>query len=371
MPEIQRFFALSQGQVEWMISSFLIGYVFGQLIYGPLANRFGRINALRSGLVINLLGIMMCFIALYYNSYTLLIIGRLITALGAASGLACTFMLINEWVPEEQRKTAIGSSIVFFTFGIGVAVLLGGLVTEYYDWSYCFLIVAIHGLIMLLGTKVFKETLVSPQLLNVKTIISNYKNVLGSKNLVVYSLIVGLCSSIGYCFSAAGPLIASQIFNLSPVSYSYWNGLNMLGMLLGGILAKLMLERYAAQTLVICGLIGTSLGILSLVLLSISSNYSVLWFFMSTLSLYLFSGLLFSGGAYLATQSMSDKASGSAMMSFINMSSAVLTVIILGYVGSNPLLAFIYTVGGGCFLVLLLKIIFLRPQRQKRSLLPL
>jgi hypothetical protein len=224
---------------------------------------------------------------------------------------------------------------------------------------------------MLLGTKVFKETLVTPQLLNVKTIVSNYKSVLGSKNLVVYSLIVGLCSSIGYCFSAAGPLIASQIFNLSPVSYSYWNGLNMLGMLLGGILAKLMLERYAAQTLVICGLIGTSLGILSLVLLLNSSNFSVLWFFMSTLSLYLFSGLLFSGGAYLATQSISDKASGSAMMSFINMSSAVLSVIILGYVGSNPLLAFTYTVGGGWFLVLLLKIIFLRPQTQAKSLLPL
>ena len=51
-------------------------------------------------------------------------------------------------------------------------MVLGGLVTEYYDWSYCFFILLIHGFIMLLGTLVFKETLINKQALNVKTIFS-------------------------------------------------------------------------------------------------------------------------------------------------------------------------------------------------------
>jgi MFS transporter, DHA1 family, multidrug resistance protein len=364
LPEIQQFYTLAQGQVEWMVSAFLVGYVLGQLIYGPLANRFGRLKALRLGLLINLVGILICFVGLYNHSYPILILGRLISALGAASGLACTFMMINEWLPEEQRKTAIGSSIVFFTFGIGLAVVLGGLVTEYYDWSYCFIIVLIHGVLMLLGTKVFDETLSAPQPLNIKTIINNYKSVVYSKTLVVYSLVVGLCSTVGYCFSASGPLIANQLFHLSPIAYSYWNGLNMLGMLLGGILAKLLLERYKAEVLVILGLIGTALGLLSLIIMFYSAYESILWFFSSTLVLYLFSGLLFSGGSYLASQSVADKASGSAMMSFINMSSAVLAVICLGYVAANPLLAFISIVGGAWLLVLVLQIIFIQNYRQ-------
>ena len=365
LPDIHHFYTLAQGQVEWMVSSFLVGYVLGQLIYGPLANRFGRLKALRIGLLINLCGILICFAGLYHHSYPLLILGRLISALGAASGLACTFMLINEGLPEEQRKTAIGSSIVFFTFGIGLAVLLGGLVTEYYDWSYCFIIVLIHGVVMLLGTIVFEETLSLPQPLNIKTIIINYKSVLHSKTLLVYSLVVGLCSTIGYCFSAAGPLIASQLFHLSPMTYSYWNGLNMLGMLLGGILAKILLERYKGELLVAWGFIGTGLGLLSLTLMFYSAPNSILWFFSSTSVLYLFSGLLFSGGSYLASQSVSDKASCAALMSFINMSSAVLAVIGLGYVASNPLLAFITIVGGAWLLVLALQLILIHyPDRR-------
>ena len=49
LPEIQAQYALSLGNVEWIVSTFLIGYVFGQLIYGPLANQFGRLKALRIG----------------------------------------------------------------------------------------------------------------------------------------------------------------------------------------------------------------------------------------------------------------------------------------------------------------------------------
>ena len=361
LPEIQQFYSLTQGQVEWVISAFLVGYVFGQLIYGPLANRFGRLFALRLGLVLNLIGILICFTSLS-GHYYLLIIVRLVTALGAASGLACTFMLINEWIPEPQRKTAIGSSIIFFTFGIGLAVVLGGLATEYYDWSYSFFILLIHGLIMLLGTVVFQETLVRAQTLNIKTIIHNYQNVLRSKELLIYSLVVGLCSAIAYCFSAAGPLISKQFFNLSPIAYGYWNGLNMLGMLLGGLLAKRLLQHYKAEFLVFWGLIGTALGLLSLTILFCSNHKEVLWFFASTMSLYLFSGLLFSGGSCLALEYAEDKASGSAMMSFINMSAAVLAVIALGYISVNPLFAFISVLGGLWFVLVVLRIVFLGPR---------
>ena len=353
LPKIQQDFALAQGQVEWMVSAFLVGYVIGQLIYGPIANRFGRLFALRLGLSVNLIGVFLCFLGLYCNLYGLLIFGRLVSALGAASGLACTFMLINEWIPEQQRKAAIGSIILFFTFGIGLAVTLGGLVTEYYNWRYCFLILLGHGVLMLYGTKVFCETLIKPQSLNVPAILNAYKAVLSSKELVIYSLVVGVCSSIGYCFSAAGPLIVTQLFALSPASYGYWNGLNMLGMVSGGMLSKFLLERYKAEQLVLWGLVGTSLGLVSLLVMLYAKNASVLWFFSSTLVLYLFSSLLFAGGSYLASKSITDKASGSAMMSFINMATAVMAVLCLGYISSNPLVSFVTVLGGLLFIVVL------------------
>lgn len=354
LPDIQQQFGLQQGQVEWMVSAFLVGYVIGQLIYGPLANRFGRISALRTGLVINVLGIITCLLGLNHHSFLLLLIGRWISALGAASGLACTFMLINEWLPADQRKTAMAYTILSFTLGIGLAVILGGIITEYSDWKYYFYLLLGHGIIMLYGTRVFSETLKIPQQLNWKLILNGYIEALSSTTLVIYSIAVGLCSAIGYCFSALGPQIANDLFHLTPAEYGYWNLFNMAGMLAGGLIARSMLHRFTAGTVVLFGMIGTALGLAQLLLISYVQNPSVVWFFTNTLMMYLFSGLLFAGGSLIASNSVIDKASGAAMMSFLNMVTATLSVICSGWISDNPLIGFISVLGGLWMIVLFL-----------------
>ena len=356
LPEIQSHYALSLGTVEWIVSAFLIGYVFGQLIYAPLANQYGRLKALRIGLVINLIGILICLTAIAVNAYWLLIVGRLITALGAASGLACTFMLINEWLPETQRKTAMAYSILSFALGIGVAVMLGGLITEYWHWQGCFGLLLIHGLIMLCGTCIFSETLVTPKPIHPLTIIRDYTEALTSSNLVIFSLVVGCCSVISYCFAAAGPQIAHDFLSLSAAEYGYWNVVNIIGMLCGGLLGKQMLSRLSVNRVISIGFLGVAIGIGNLVAIWIVSSQSALWFFLTTASLYLFSSFLFSGGSFIASNALKDKASAAAMMSFVNMCFATVAVILMGYLVSNPLLGFVLIL---CFMWLIVVILLL------------
>lgn len=341
LPKIQTEYGLGPGSVEWIVSAFLIGYVIGQLIYGPLANRLGRIKALRIGLMINLFGIATCFIAIVLNSFWILIIGRLITALGAASGLACTFMLINEWLPESQRKTAMAYAVLSFALGVGIAVMLGGIITEYWEWQGCFWFLLVHGFIMLWGTCIFSETLIKPKPIHISTILSDYYAALSSSKLVMFSLVVGYCSAISYCFSAAGPQIAEDLFKLSAAEYGYWNGLNIIGMLLGGLLTKQLIARLSAYYVITLGFLGTALGIGNLFIMWTIGSQSALWFFLITSSLYLFSSLLFSGGSLIASNALTDKAIGAAMMSFVNMCFATVCVILMGYLGRNPLLSFI------------------------------
>lgn len=341
LPEIQAHYALSLGTVEWIVSAFLIGYVVGQLIYAPLANQYGRLKALRIGLTINLIGIIVCLLAIKSNFYGLLIIGRLTTALGAASGLACTFMLINEWLPESQRKTAMSYSVLSFALGVGLAVMLGGVITEYWNWKGCFWFLLIHGGVMLLGTKVFSETLITSKPIHPMTILRDYSAALSSPKLVIFSLVVGCCSAVSYCFSAAGPQVAHDLLQLSAAQYGYWNGLNIIGMLCGGFLVKELLARFSVNWVIAIGFLGVAVGIASLLILWMVDGYSALWFFLTTASLYLFSGLLFSGGSLIASNALPDKASAAAMMSFVNMCFATAAVILMGYLVLNPLLGFI------------------------------
>ena len=104
LPQIEHAYLLTHGALEWVISIFLLGYVIGHLIYAPLANHDGRLCALRCGLVINIVGILLCLISVWFWNYGVLLLGRLVTAMGAAAGLSCTFILINELLPKEQAR---------------------------------------------------------------------------------------------------------------------------------------------------------------------------------------------------------------------------------------------------------------------------
>ncbi len=341
LPQIQSHFALTTGAVEWVVSAFLLGYVIGQLLYGPIANRWGRVFALRVGLTINLIGVLICSSALVINSFGLLILGRLISALGSASGLACTFMLINEWLHESQRKTAMAYSILSFTFGVGIAVIIGGIITSYWGWPVCFFVLLLQSILMLWGTTCFPETLKKSQPINFKAIITAYVGVLKNKSLILFALVAGSCSVVSYCFSAAGPQIAHDLLKLTPLQYSSWNMINMVGMLIGGLSAKFIINRFKPIHVIYSGFVGCGLANLSLEFMLLFHSSSALWFFLTTASLYLFSSLSFTGGSYLALNEVTDKGNGSSMTTFINLLSAVLAVIVMGYLNHNPMYAFV------------------------------
>lgn len=357
LPLIQQHYALNPGAVEWLVSAFLIGYTIGQLLYAPLANRYGSLKALRLGLIINLLGTLICLLALSLNNYGLLVIGRLITALGAASGLACTFMLINAWLPEEQRKTAMAYSVLSFALGLGSAVVLGGMITDYWQWQGCFWFLLIHAIVVFCGTYVFKEASFISKPIQVLTIIKDYTAALSSLKLVVFSLVVGSSTAISYCFSAAGPQIAKDLLALSPAEYGYWNGVNIIGMLAGGLIVKQLLTRFSAIQVIAIGFLGIALGIMNLFFMWTTNSQSALWFFLIASSFYLFNGLLFSSGSLIASNALDDKASAAGMMSFLNMSFATLWVIVMGYLSVNPLLSFTVTLSLVWLLVVVLVLI--------------
>jgi DHA1 family bicyclomycin/chloramphenicol resistance-like MFS transporter len=345
LPLIQHDFGLSSGALQWVVSIFLIGYVFGQLIYGPFANRYGRINALKSGFVLHILGLIICLYASYSLNYYLLLAGRLFSALGSAAGLACTFMLINELMTKEQAKKAMSYSVLSFTLGVGIAVTLGGVISEYWRWSGCFALLIIHAVIMLASTSLFKDTMTKPVPLNPSKIINGYIKALKSPKLLIFSLGVSLVTAVSYCFSSSIPLYAHNTLHLSTSEYGGWCLLNTLGMLLSGLISAQLISRKGPEFVLTLGYIFTAPCLFSLISILILKDTNPLWFFTTTMSLFMFTGFIYPSSCYYATNAISDKSSASSMMSFINMGGATLWVIVMGNIGLSPLLAFVLVIG--------------------------
>lgn len=344
LPLIEHGYELGHGALEWIISIYLLGYMLGQLIYGPLANKFGRLWALRCGLLLNLVGILLCLGSTYSLNYSLLLTGRLITALGAASGLTCTFMLLNELLPKAQAMRAMSYTIVAFTLGIGAAVVVGGMISQYLFWGDCFWLLLIHGLVMLALTWQFPETLTQSVTISVKTVVHNYLHAIKSTRLVAASFVVAVTSVVSYTYSAAAPLYAHIQLHLTPGGYGIWNIINMIGMLASGFISSYLMPRYTVNSILQFGMLMIIPCIVSLLLLFHSTTEHPYWFFITTALLYFFSGCIYPSASYLASNAIPDKASAASMMSFINMGAAMTAVVMLGYLPLSPLMGLIVTI---------------------------
>ena len=352
LPLIQQSYHVTHGALNWVVSIFLLGYVFGQLIYGPLAKRFGCLHALRSGLLLNLVGIIICILSNEFSSYAGLLVGRCVTALGAASGLSCTFMLMNKLLPAPQAKQALSFSIIGFSFAVGIAVTAGGVVSHYWHWQDCFWLLFVHGCMMLLLTWQFTEPRVaqlSPGVIHiVKSYIGSFKNT----QLIVYSLMLGLASVITYGYSAMAPVYAHDVLHLSPSVYGYWNLLTITGALASGIFGSYLMKKYDAKKVIHLALLLLVLPLISLAVIVFAGKTSTIGFFMTAALLYLFSGLLFPAGSYLASNASQDKVSASSSMSFINMGAAMTGVVITGYLPLSGIGSFA-TVLFGFFIIMI------------------
>ncbi len=359
LPAIGQFFQISQADLSWIISIFLIGYVIGQLVYGPIAKRFGALQALRYGLVLNLIGIVICIAGPHLSSYSILLFGRFITALGSASGLACTFMLMHDLLDSHSLKQAMAYSIVSFTLGIGVAVMIGGIVTQYLNWQSCFWILFLHGGLMLALTWQFQSVSHERQALHPVVILRNYCHALKSSQLIIFSLVVGVMSVFSYGYAAIAPLYTQEKLALSASVYGYWNGLNMVGMLAGGLLSARLMKNAGPKRLLSIGFCGMLICSSILLMVGLTHIDNTLVFFITTTLAYLFGGFLFAGGSYFASQAITDKANGASMMSFINMFSAFLGVIVIGLINVAPLLSFAIVLNVFLIVTLLLSLFFL------------
>jgi DHA1 family bicyclomycin/chloramphenicol resistance-like MFS transporter len=231
-------------------------------------------------MLVNIVGIFICILAAYIHSYEWLLFGRLVTALGAAAGLCCTFMLINVLLEEKEAKEAFSLSVLSFTLGIGLAVLLGSLITEYGDWRQCFGLLLLVGVIMLVSTRLFEDKAFIPQKINIQTIWHNYRCALENKNLLMYGIILGSCPVSAYLYSAAAPFICTQNLGLTPSGYGYWNSLTMVGMLLGGVGSMWAIKRFTMEAILKVALCSLSLSIVSLWLMAYLKIDSALWFFL-------------------------------------------------------------------------------------------
>ena len=103
-PGLQRVFATDFGTVQLTLTLYMIGLAVAQLLYGPLSDRIGRRPALIGGLALFLVGSVVC---LFAAAIEVLVLGRVIQALGGSAGIVLSRAIIRDLYEREQRGRAV------------------------------------------------------------------------------------------------------------------------------------------------------------------------------------------------------------------------------------------------------------------------
>jgi MFS transporter, DHA2 family, multidrug resistance protein len=137
LPSLQHEFDASGSTLQWIVDSYLLVFAGLLLTMGTLGDRFGRKRALQAGLAI-FGGASLA--VLFVETSGQLIAVRAAMGIGAALIMPATLSIITNVFPREERGKAIGVWAAMAAVGVGLGPLLGGLLLQWFDWTWVFLV---------------------------------------------------------------------------------------------------------------------------------------------------------------------------------------------------------------------------------------
>ncbi len=156
LPAIAAAFATDAAGVQWTLSGFLLVFAPSQLVYGPVADRFGRRPAMLWGLGLFLAGTLACAAA---PTLAALIAARMVQAVGACAGPVVARSVVRDTVPPERAPAVFATMAGLMSLAPAIGPILGGVVTALSGWRASFVLLGLAAFVLaLLVTRRLAET---------------------------------------------------------------------------------------------------------------------------------------------------------------------------------------------------------------------
>lgn len=156
MPVMSRALHASAGMLEWTISGYLIGFSSGQLLWGPISDRYGRRLAIGSGLVLFVIGSAGCALS---NDAITLIGWRIVQALGACASVALSRAMVRDLYSGTMAAQMLSTLITIMAIMPLVGPLVGGQIVTLFGWRAIFWLLVVVGLVTFAALYTIPETL--------------------------------------------------------------------------------------------------------------------------------------------------------------------------------------------------------------------
>ena len=230
LPTIANEFNVTAGAVQFTLAIFLIGVGLGQVVYGPLTDKYGRKGPLTVGFCIYILGALACALA---PSITVLIAGRFLQALGASAGSVISGAIARDlW---RGKVLADRLSVLMLVLGAApiLAPSLGGVILAFWNWHGVFWVLVGYGIIMLLALSRLPETSSASERasIDLRDTATNYLAILRNTPFLMYVVISACASAILMSYITSSSFLYIDMLGNNPSQFGLLFGLNAMGLI--------------------------------------------------------------------------------------------------------------------------------------------
>ncbi|NEN07712.1 multidrug effflux MFS transporter [Diaminobutyricibacter tongyongensis] len=270
LPALGRDLAASTSATQLTVTTCLLGLAFGQLIAGPLSDRFGRRRPLLIGVAAYIAASVLCAVS---PTIAVLIVARSVQGLAGAVGLVIAQAAGRDIYSGGKLVRYYGRIVVLSGLAAIVGPVVGGQLAGITDWrGIFFFLAAIGALILLAVVFIFRETL--PMALRTTGGLAHtngHFRVLLTDRLFLGALLVSSFASAAlFAYISGATFVLQDIYGLSPQQYALAFGLNSAGFVVFGWLAGRYAERWSERGVLIIGIgmiTAASLGLLTTAIL--------------------------------------------------------------------------------------------------------
>ena len=253
IPAIARDMGEPAGRIQLTLSAYTIGFALGQIIFGPLSDRYGRVRVMLPGLMVYIVSGVLAALTETANQ---LIAVRILQALAGAAIMVCIPAMVRDLFPRESCARVMSSILLVMTVAPLVAPLLGGQLLKYWGWQSLFLFLALLGaMALVLAIFHVRESLPnnlrSP--LTFTRLLDNYRSVLTHRQAMGCILAHGFFFGGMFAFISASPFVYIELFGVEPENYGFLFGANILAMGCCNALNMRLVGRYKERRMLSFG----------------------------------------------------------------------------------------------------------------------
>ncbi|WP_432096203.1 Bcr/CflA family multidrug efflux MFS transporter [Streptomyces sp. bgisy100] len=255
--------------VQLTLTACLAGMALGQLVVGPMSDKWGRRRPLVAGMTVYVVATAVCALA---PTVELLIAFRLLQGLAGAAGIVIARAVVRDLYDGVAMARFFSSLMLVSGAAPVVAPLVGGQVLRVTDWRGVFYVLAGIGiLITLLVIRKLGETLPPERRHSggLGATLRTMRGLLADRVFTGYMLAGGFTFATLFSYISASPFVVQEIYGASPQTFSLLFGLNSVGLVaVGQLNGKLLIGRVSLDKALSVGLAVVTTAAVALLLMA-------------------------------------------------------------------------------------------------------